>query len=77
MRCSLAGHCSGPSTAKVGIGRAIGRVGGVPIRRGGRRWRGGIGRRFPLVYHGCGRTSASAGGLWEDEMFARQRKIEG
>ena len=24
-------------------------------------WRGGIGRRLHLVYHGCGRTSASAG----------------
>ena len=35
------------------MGAALGRVGGVPIQRGGRRWRGRIGRRVWLVYHVC------------------------
>ena len=47
-----AGAGAGFVRAQVGIGGAIGRVGGVPIQRGGRRWRGSIDRRFPLVYHG-------------------------
>ena len=35
--------------AQNGIGAALGRVGGVPIQRGGRRWRGSIGCQLVLV----------------------------
>ena len=50
MRRLLAIAAAGFVRAQVGISGAIGRVGGVPIRRGDRRWWGGIGRRLPLVY---------------------------
>ena len=51
-RVDRAGAAAGFVRAQDGIGGAIGRVGGVPIRRGGRRWRGSIERRLSLVYRG-------------------------